>query len=146
MHGLLVAGANRRVRWLGAAATVATLAVGGCATSGFERLPSLGVAELSGDEQLASISVNSHFFEPNRLIVQVGVRVRLVLVNDTLLAGHAFVVFAPEADLDINVYVPARQRVTVQFVPHEVGEFTFYCNIDDHTERGATGTLVVVAR
>ena len=89
MHGLLVAGANRRVRWLGAAATVATLAVGGCATSGFERLPSLGVAELSGDEQLARISVNSHFFEPDRLIVQVGVRVRLLLVNDTLLAGHA---------------------------------------------------------
>ncbi len=144
MDGLAVAGANRRVRRLRAAAAVATLAVGGCATSGFDRLPSLGVAELSGDVQVARIKVESHFFEPNRLIVQVGVPVRLVLENDTLMAGHAFAVFAPQADLEINAYVPARQQVTVQFVPHEVGEFTFYCNIDDHTERGATGTLVVV--
>jgi len=128
----------------GAAAAVATLAFVGCATSGLERLPSLGVAELSDDVQVARIKVDSHFFEPNRLIVQVGVPVRLVLESGTLLAGHAFVVFAPEADLEINVYVPARQRVTVHFVPPEVGEFTFYCNIDDHAERGATGTLVVV--
>lgn len=144
MNGLTVAGAKRRVRWVGAAAAVATLVLVGCATSGLERLPSLGVAELSGNVQVARIKVNSHFFEPNRLIVQVGVTVRLVLENETLLAGHAFVVFAPEADLEISAYVPARQRVTVQFVPRQVGEFTFYCNIDDHAERGATGTLVVV--
>jgi len=53
-------------------------------------------------------------------------------------------VFAPDAGIEINAYVPARQQVTVQFVPRRIGEYTYYCNIDDHAERGATGTLVVV--
>jgi FtsP/CotA-like multicopper oxidase with cupredoxin domain len=41
--------------------------------------------------------------------------------------------------------VPARQQITVQFVPQRVGEFTFYCNIGDHAERGMSGTLEVVS-
>ena len=142
--GGLKAALNQKTRWLGSAVAVATLTAAGCATSGLDRLPSLGVAERSGDVQVARVKVESHFFEPNRLIVQVGVPVRLVLENGALLGGHDFSVFAPQADLELNAYVPARQQVTVQFVPQQVGEFSFYCNIDDHAERGATGTLVVV--
>ena len=140
----LAVGSRRHSRWFSVGATAVVLAIAGCATSGVDRLASLGVAERSGDVQVARIKVDSHFFEPSRLIVQVDIPVRLVLENDTLMAGHDFSVFAPAADLEINVYVPARQQVTVQFVPQDVGEFTFYCNIDDHAERGATGTLVVV--
>ena len=131
--------------WL---ATVAfSIAVGtvGCATSGRDRLPSLGVAELGNNVQVARIKLSSYYFEPSRLIVQVGVPVRLILENDTLLTGHDFSVFAPDADLELDAYVPARQQVTVQFVPEQLGEFLFYCNIDDHTDKGMTGTLVVVA-
>jgi len=32
----------------------------------------------------------------------------------------------------------------VQFVVETVGEYRFFCNIDDHAERGEVGTLVVV--
>ena len=116
----------------------------GCASSGLERLPSLGVAELTGSVQVARLKVDSFYFEPNRLMVKVGVPVRLVLESDTLISGHAFAMFSPEVDLELNAYVPARQRVTVQFVPRVIGEFEFFCNIGDHAEQGMRGTLVVV--
>lgn len=124
---------------------VAALAMGaGCASSGRDRLPSLGVAEMTGDVQVARLKLESHYFEPDRLRVQVGVPVRLILENGSMFSGHNFSLFAPDADLEINAYVPARQRVTVQFLPQRTGEFSFYCNIDDHAEKGMTGTLEVV--
>jgi uncharacterized cupredoxin-like copper-binding protein len=127
---------------LGFALFAATLP--SCATSGLERLPSLGVAELGDNVQVARLRLESYYFEPSRLMVQVGVPVRLILENGTLLTGHDFSIFAPAAHLELDAYVPARQQVTVQFVPEQVGELRFYCNIDDHAERGEVGTLVVV--
>lgn len=131
--------------WLATVAFSIAVGTAGCATSGRDRLPSLGVAELGNNVQVARIKLSSYYFEPSRLIVQVGIPVRLILENDTLLTGHDFSVFAPDADLELDAYVPARQQVTVQFVPEQLGEFLFYCNIDDHTDKGMTGTLVVVA-
>jgi len=127
-----------------AALLVLTVAMSGCATSGFNRLGSLGVAEFGDNVQVARIKLESYYFEPSRLMVQVGIPVRLVLDNGTMLTGHDFSIFAPDANLELDAYVPARQQVTVQFVPEKVGEFRFYCNIDDHADRGMVGTLVVV--
>lgn len=127
-----------------AAAGALALALAGCASSGRDRLPSVGVAELGDGAQVARLRVENHYFEPSRLMVKVGVPVRLVLENGTLLTGHDFSVFAPEAGLEIDAYVPARQQITVQFMPSQVGEFRFYCNIDDHADRGEVGRLVVV--
>ena len=129
---------------------VRLLAVGGlvvatgCATSGLDRLPSLGVAEPAGSVQVLQLKIESHYFEPSRLMVKVGVPVRLVLENGTLMAGHDFSIFSPAAGLDMNSYIPARQQVTVQFLPGKIGEYEFYCNIDDHAGKGGRGTLVVV--
>ncbi len=123
---------------------VCLMALSGCATSGVDRLPSLGVAELTGDVQVARVRLESYYFEPNRLMVQVDVPVRLILDNATLLTGHDFSIFAPDSALELDAYVPARQQVTIQFVPTKVGEYRFYCNIDDHAEKGMMGTLVVV--
>ena len=120
------------------------VATTGCATSGLERLPSLGVAEQTGAVQVVRIKVESHYFEPSRLMVKVGVPVRLILDNATLMSGHDFSIFSPDAGLEIDSYVPARQQVTVQFLPRQTGEFEFYCNIGDHAEKGGRGTLVVV--
>lgn len=130
--------------WLAPAMLLLSVGVVGCAHSGADRLPSLGVAELAGGAQVARMRLESHYFEPNRLMVQVGVPVRLVLQNGTLFTGHDFSVFAPDADLEIDAYVPARQQITVQFIPGKVGEYRYYCNIDDHADRGEVGTLVVV--
>ena len=126
------------------AAACLAAALSGCATSGVDRLPSLGVAELTGETQVAQVKLESFYFEPSRLMVRVGVPVRLILDNTTLLTGHDFSIFAPDADLELDAYVPARQQVTIQFVPEKVGEYRFYCNIDDHAEKGMVGTLVVV--
>ena len=120
------------------------VATTGCATSGLERLPSLGVAEQTGSVQVVRLKVESHYFEPSRVMVQVGVPVRLILQNGTLMSGHDFSLFSPDVGVEINAYVPARQQVTVQFLPRKTGEFEFYCNIDDHAEKGGRGTLVVV--
>lgn len=137
---------DRRAQGSGMLLAAAVLVVGlsGCATPGTGRLPSLGVAELTGNVQVARLKLESYYFEPNRLMVKVGVPVRLILDNSTLLAGHDFSLFAPDANLELDVYVPARQQVTVQFVAEKVGEYRYYCNIDDHAERGMAGTLVVV--
>ena len=137
---------RRQAPVLAAALAVGMLAaaVVGCATPGAERLPSLGVAELLDDVQVARLRHESYYVEPSRLRVQVGVPVRLVLENGTLFTGHDFSVFEPAIDLEIDAYVPARQQVTVQFIVDAVGEYRFFCNIDDHAERGEVGTLVVV--
>lgn len=116
----------------------------GCATSGAGRPQSLGVAELQDGVQVARLRHESYYVEPARLRVQAGVPVRLVLENGTMFSGHDFSVFEPGIDLEINAYVPARQQVTVQFVVEQAGEYRFFCNIDDHAERGEVGTLVVV--
>ncbi len=136
----------RRYRTAGplAMAMLVLVAAAGCATSGVGRLPSLGVAEMTGNVQVAQLKLESHYFEPSRLMVQVGVPIRLVLDNSTLITGHDFSIFDPDANLELDVYVPARQQVTVQFVAEQVGEYRYYCNIDDHAERGMVGTLVVV--
>ena len=97
-----------------------------------------------GSVQVLRLEVESNYFEPSRLIVQVGVPVRLILRNGTLISGHDVSIFEPDAGLEIDSYVPARQQVTVQFLPRKTGEYEFYCNIDDHAEKGARGTLVVV--
>lgn len=126
--------------------TAVPLAALACATPGHERLPSVGVAELGPAEQTVRLKVDSYYFEPSRLVVKVGVPVRLTLESGTLLAGHDFSLFAPDGGMQLNAYVPARQTVTIQFLPESVGEFRFYCNLDDHLERGMTGTLEVVER
>ncbi|MGD8329346.1 MAG: cupredoxin domain-containing protein [Acidobacteriota bacterium] len=132
------------VAWLAPAVLLLCVGTMGCAHSGIDRLPSLGVAELNNGAQVARMQLESYYFEPSRLMVQVGVPVRLVLQNGTLFTGHDFSIFAPEAALEIDAYVPARQQVTVQFIPAKVGEYRYYCNIDDHADRGEVGTLVVV--
>ena len=127
---------------------VATLSIAACATSGSERPPSVGVAELveGGRRQLARLKVESYYYEPDRLVVKVDVPVRLIIDSDTLLSAHGITIFAPEAGLQVSTVVPARQQITVDFLPTQSGEYPFHCNVEDHEGRGMVGVLQVVER
>ena len=126
--------------------TLVVIAMAACATLGFDRPPSIAVAEPTDDGvQILRARVDSYYFEPSRLVVKVNVPVRLVLDSGTLTKGHSFSLFSPEAAIEVNAYVPARQRVTVEFLPRAEGKFPFHCNLDDHVDKGMTGVLEVVA-
>ncbi|RMH09194.1 MAG: quinol oxidase [Nitrospirae bacterium] len=98
--------------------------------------------------QRATIRLTSYKFQPNHLSVQVGYPVELVLVNESFLVPHNFVLHAPEAGLDINQSVGAGETAVVRFTPRQAGTYVFFCDkqllfFPSHREEGMEGQLDV---
>lgn len=98
--------------------------------------------------QRASITLDSYFYTPAHLIVQVGKPVELTLTSVTLLTPHNFIIREPSAGLLVEQDVGAGKTVTVRFTPIEPGRFTFYCDkkllfFKSHREKGMEGLLEV---
>lgn len=43
----------------------------------------------------------------------------------------------------IHLAVEPGETATITFIPHEVGEYEFYCSVPGHKEAGMSGTLTV---
>ncbi len=43
----------------------------------------------------------------------------------------------------IHLAVEPGEMATITFIPHEVGEYEFYCSVPGHKEAGMSGTLTV---
>jgi len=43
----------------------------------------------------------------------------------------------------IHLAVEPSETATITFIPHEVGEYEFYCSVPGHKEAGMSGTLTV---
>jgi plastocyanin len=141
-----------RSRRPAAALTALALAIvgtlNGCGTSGKDR-PSVEVtADMRDGKQLAEVSLHSFYFEPDRIVVKVGVPVELKLKKKSLFVPHNFHLHAAQAGLDVGVgvgtlgFLPGSKTVT--FTPTRPGEYEFMCHKDNHAGKGMMGTLVVV--
>ncbi|MBI5444489.1 MAG: quinol oxidase [Deltaproteobacteria bacterium] len=98
--------------------------------------------------QRAEIKGGSFYFEPNRLVVKVGVPVELTLTKEPGILPHDFVLEAPEAGISVKEPLETEPKV-VRFTPTKTGLFTFYCSkkpplLKSHRDRGMEGALEVV--
>lgn len=86
------------------------------------------------------IQAASYAFNPIDFTVPHG-PVRFVVVNGSEIA-HGFEVEGHGLEEKIAEIPPeSTDSLTVEL--HEAGEYTIYCPVDDHRQRGMTGTLTV---
>lgn len=105
------------------------------------------IAELGPDGiQRLTVTLDSYSYAPNRIAVQAGKPVELVLKSVTVLTPHNFVL--KEGGVSVEQDVSAGETKTVRFVPVKEGQFTFYCDkqllfFKSHREKGMEGRLDV---
>jgi plastocyanin domain-containing protein len=127
---------------------LAAIAIGlaflsGC-SSGKDRPVVEAVAEQSGDVQKVTLTTHTYYFEPNRIVVKVGVPVELTIKNNSMVVPHNFTLKAPDAGIDIDRGVGMlKGSAVVEFTPIKPGEYEFICGKGSHMMKGMTGVLVV---
>jgi plastocyanin len=132
-----------------AAALALTLALGaGCGGTSGARI---GVREATArvnaeGVQVVDVDVHSFYFDPNRITVEAGTPVELVLHFKPLFVPHNVTCEAPEAGIEIDrsIGIVSFDRTKhVRFTPTKRGEYGFYCGVGGHMKKGMTGTFVV---
>jgi len=108
----------------------------------------VAIPGIANGVQRVTMMVDSHFYKPKHLVVRAGVPVEIVLVSQTILTPHNFVLKEPDAGMKINQEIGAGETVKVRFTPTKPGLFTFYCDerllfFKSHREKGMEGTLKV---
>ena len=98
--------------------------------------------------QRAVITLDSYSYSPAHLVVYLGKPVELTLKSVTVITPHNFILKEPQAGLDVDVDVGAGESVAVQFIPTQVGLFTFFCDrkllfFPSHRAKGMEGRLEV---
>ena len=98
--------------------------------------------------QRVTMTVDSHFYKPDHLVVRAGVPVELILISRTTFTPHNFVLKEPNAGMDINKEIGAGETVKVRFTPTKAGVFTFFCDkkllfFKSHRDKGMEGILKV---
>jgi plastocyanin len=130
-----------------AGASIALVLAAGCGTSGTK----IGVKEATAHVnqegvQVVNVNVHSFYFDPNRITVEAGKPVELVLHFKPLIAPHNLTCEAPEAGIKIDKsigIISFDHTKTVRVTPTKPGEYDFYCGVDSHMKKGMTGTFVV---
>ena len=113
----------------------------GCA-SGLQR-PIREVTATVGSDQVQRITVETHsfYFDPNRIVVKRGIPVEITVRNGALLVPHDFSCETLDLDARVGMFHGSK---SVRFTPTKAGEYPFQCDVDAHSRKGMTGTLVVV--
>ena len=98
--------------------------------------------------QRVEVIAGSYYFNPNRIVVKVGIPLELKLRKVVGLAPHDFVLKAPEAGLDVFQELDSKGK-TVKVTPTKAGSYTFHCSkkvliFPSHRDSGMEGVLVVV--
>jgi plastocyanin domain-containing protein len=98
--------------------------------------------------QRVTMTVDSHFYKPDHLVVRAGVPVELILISRTTFTPHNFVLKEPNAGIDINKEIGAGETVKVRFTPTKAGVFTFFCDkkllfFKSHRDKGMEGIVKV---
>jgi uncharacterized cupredoxin-like copper-binding protein len=119
-----------------------------CGTPGKKVAPTTEIAKISvGDTLHAEITLKNFYFEPSRIVTEVGKPLKLTLKKRSGFLGivpHDFNLIVPEADLEVvNQKVPGGDGMTITITPTKVGEYKFFCSKDGHAKKGMVGLLIV---
>ncbi|GAA3526911.1 hypothetical protein GCM10022394_02550 [Zobellella aerophila] len=107
------------------------------------------LATIAGDGvQRVRIEGGNYLFNPEHIVVKVGVPVELIVSKEPGLVPHSLIIWSPRAGIDVDVALDEREK-TVSFTPRALGRITFYCRekllfFASHKEKGMVGTLEVV--
>lgn len=123
---------------------IAALFIAGC-SSGFNHPVREVTAEMGGDHvQRVRVTTHSFWFEPNRVVVKLGIPVELTIRNGAFFVPHDFSCEGKEAGFDIDEKVGMfHGSKVVRFTPTRAGEYPFHCDVDSHAKKGMMGALVV---
>lgn len=98
--------------------------------------------------QRVEITGGGYYFEPNRIVVKIGVPVELSIRRESRFVPHNFVLKADEAGVNIAESL-GKEPVVIRVVFTKQGEYPFYCDkrllfFASHRERGQEGIIEVV--
>jgi uncharacterized cupredoxin-like copper-binding protein len=111
---------------------------------GFNTITGNAVA-VSSNEDVKEFSINSYYddtgvwFSLKEINVNKGDKVRIKVTN--IKGNHDFVI----EEYKINEVTPLNQEVVIEFTADKAGEFTYYCSVPGHREKGQWGTLTVLS-
>lgn len=121
--------------------------VSGCGTAG-SKLP---VTEMTARTdasgvQVVDVDVHSFYFKPNRIVVESGKSVELVLHFKSLFVPHNLTCVDADAGISVNKsagFMSFRRTKRARFTPTRPGEYEFFCHVGSHGKKGMKGTIVV---
>jgi len=121
--------------------------VAGCGTSG-NKVPVTEMTATMNAEGVQRVEIEAHsfYFKPNRVVVEAGKPVELVVRFKNKLIPHNFTCGNPDVGISVSVgagilsFHPTKRA---RFTPTKPGEYEFFCNVDGHHKKGMQGTLIV---
>ena len=124
---------------------VGALLLWGCSSGTGRPVSELVAVPAPDGVQRVEVTAHSFWFEPNRIVVKVGIPVELHIKNGSFIVPHNFSCIAPQAGVQLDEGLGMfKDSEHAQFTPTTPGEYPFFCNKDSHSKKGMTGTLVVV--
>ena len=97
---------------------------------------------IPADARRVTVTATDYAFQPDRITVQAGETVALTLVNEGS-HDHAIELHLDGSERESDQVAPGERTTLVFQAPTAPGSYTTYCPIEDHRERGMTGTLAV---
>lgn len=94
--------------------------------------------EQSDDVQVITVEGGSFYYEPAKIELKKGTKVRLVFNSVDMM--HDFVI--DELGVKTKI-IKSGTTDTVEFTVDQVGQFEYYCSVGEHRAQGMVGTLVV---
>ncbi len=94
-------------------------------------------SDQGGQAREIKVEAFSYGFNPNKIEVSKGEKVKLVVTNTG--GMHDFVA----KDLGISEDLSTSGPTTIEFTPDKAGTFEFICSIGNHAAQGMKGTIVV---
>lgn len=107
------------------------------------------VAEVNQEgKQVVEITGGEYYFEPNRIVLKVGVPTVFKVHRTGYMIPHNIKIDQPDAGMSFDVDM-SKSGNTVEFTPMKVGTYPFICNkkllfFESHEEKGMEGVIEVV--
>lgn len=118
-----------------------------CGTPGREVPATVATAQpIGGDTLRAELTLRNNYFEPSRLVTEVGRPLRLVLIKRSGFLGivpHDFNLIAPETGINVSDQPVSGDGDSITITPTKAGEYRFFCGKGDHAAEGMEGRLIV---
>jgi len=121
--------------------------LGGCGKAG----TNLPVSEMTAKTdahgvQVVDVDVHSFYFQPNRIVVEAGKPVDVVLHYKSFFVPHNFTCMEGDAGIMVSRsagFMSFHRTKHARFTPTRPGEYEFFCHVGSHAKKGMKGTLVV---
>lgn len=104
---------------------------------------SASLREEPTNPQMVELIATEYAFSPSQFVVESGQTTTVQLRNEGRIV-HSISFELPEREITLDRILGPQQSGVVSFTaPTTPGQYTFYCPVGDHRQRGMVGTLIV---